>query len=203
MLLWLSFTDFAQAGGEKFYGSIVVLQERQQPPTENGIGTTLAIGLHPTSAAVAKANACAKLAGGMTIFDGTSCLNSVKSSLTCSSGGYYAAASGRPLDLVRQENWTWGLTCGKKTIELARTAAIQACEKSRETRSLMQQTEPCKLDVAAKNDGKFRGQVLDVIAQQNQSKEPIWWDVEPKCWGTERVADGFAPEEIVKICGSK
>lgn len=174
----------APSNATKFYASVVVLTPgiNNYPNGER----VLAIGLHPSTASIAKANACGPLSHR--VFD-TVADQCDKNSVTCSSGGYFAAANF--LSIEGQRTWEngYGIVCGKKTLEIAQRDAIAACEKVRQDRGLpdpipspTSYAHKCRIDAAGLNDGMFNGKVFNFIEESAASPKGRFL-MKMQCWG--------------------
>lgn len=135
MCAWLlTGVAVAQTDTAKFFGAILTVPGESRTKADNKVF----IGMHPSSAELAKVNACATANFG---FGGTDdgfakCMQ-IKSSLTCNKGGYFAVADYRiqyrrhHQDMNTPYDNAAGIACGKGTQEAAMTAALDSIHTGR------------------------------------------------------------------------
>lgn len=183
---------FAQSvATAKFYASIITfgpdgrdyMKGRKVP----------AIGMHPTSAEIAKQNACVQYKT-----NDDSCTRPGNFT-TCGNGGYFAVTehivqNGKaPMGNPAYENVV-GISCGKKTVALAEEAALASCEAARTKfglPSVPPGTDPmtgfynCKTLFSGRNDGTYSGEVKDFGAWDRNHAPNEFLSLRPFCWGIE------------------
>jgi hypothetical protein len=189
--------------GPFFYGNIVIEidpQTRAETTHKRAM-----IGLHPTSAEIARQNACARVTGGQTILPYTDCLDS-KAALRCAKGGYFAIVDTQ-LSVDGKVSNAAGVVCGKATMDLAKSQALAACEKTRLSLGLPLVANgygnwPCRIHIAALNDGNYSEQVLDVPAMRAKAADPsqLMWSIESQCFGKERYSDWRDADNLAGLC---
>lgn len=182
-------------GATKFFGSFTVnYADTRNFPKGRRIAT---IGLHPESAEIAKANAC--VLSQPYPKDYEQCLNPANS-ISCNNGGYFAVAEHYvqtgtvPFFNAQQpllEN-AIGLSCGKASLVLAQSAAIESCEKARQKRGLPDAPPNgqagdynCAVIASGRNDGKYGGEVQDFSAWWANKAPNAFLALKMECWGTE------------------
>jgi hypothetical protein len=177
----------------KFFGSILVGYGVYSPTGRR----VVYIGLHPTSAEIAKANACTLT---RSVPEQYAQCQDPANSISCGAGGYFAVAEhfiqGRAMingiAQFTSEN-AIGLACGKKTLELAQRAAIDSCEASRTKRGLRdagagdQSEYNCSIQASALNNGQYAGKVEDFGAWYEKKAANEFLTLKIECWGTESV----------------
>lgn len=204
-----SFAQSNEVKNAKFYGSIVIMRDFGKPEDPEAL-RVFTVGLHPTSPAIAKANSCARITGAQNMQDGSSCFEG-KRAVVCNNGGYYAVATSQVATgpLYSDHRNAIGITCGHKTIQIAKEKAMALCEATRKKRGMDSMTSvsadyswTCKIAIAALNNGLYGDNVIDVpaVLATKQPGEPVMWGLDSRCWGAEKEAAGFTPEQIKNGC---
>lgn len=146
--------------------------------------------LHPASLEAAKSIACAAMENDSS-GRGRDCKEGRKPSnlsiVSCENGGYFALAeAGGYLDGA-----AGAVGCGFATKKQAIDQALQLCERERAKEGVPQ---PCKLTVAALNDGRYGGS-RDPYDPFSGQKFQV-----NHCWGSDRTHDASEQHQWEKYC---
>lgn len=213
MCAWLlTGVAVAQSNAAKFFGAILTVPGGSRTKADNKVF----IGMHPSSAELAKVNACATANFG---FGGTDdgfakCMQT-KSSLTCNKGGYFAVADyeiqyrRHHQDMNAPYDNAAGIACGKNTQEAAITAVLESCEAARKKRGLpdvvvdpANTDHGCTVMFVASNDGTWSGSARDLTLLSMKWDHKYQYRIE--CWGSQRMARRYPAEPLLEVtyCGN-
>lgn len=189
------------AGPTKFYATILELPPDASWPSGKPY---LAIGLHPTSPEIARANACLPLESSTAGWV-EQCLTAT-TSLKCGNGGYFAVAGALSYlipPVYSPAGWflsnppagmAYGVACGRASDEVARKEALAACTGASKKKGIPEpfigtrdndpQFHNCQIYHSGLNDGTLKGEVTDFKKIKAALKpNEFLTSIRYNCWG--------------------